>query len=154
MNPAKFLLLSILSGVLFDHTALAQQPTPAVARIPAGWHVYPTEKLKDVDENTRRCFNYSKNEWWVSSEGDEVKIADRYRPTQKLASPPVPELPPLLKYEAGMPGRTPDAGLSSAMHFKNGWLLAYDAGEWGGACGSRMRMEARQNGCSATMCEL
>src|ERR1700722_1866677 len=31
-----------------------------------------------------------------------------------------------------MPGRTVSAGLRSAMHFKNGWLLAYDAGEWGG----------------------
>lgn len=41
-------------------------------------------------------------------------------------------LPRLLKHEQGMPGSTVRAGLKSALHFKNDWLLAYDLGEWGG----------------------
>jgi hypothetical protein len=41
-------------------------------------------------------------------------------------------IPPLLKHEQGMPGRTVRAGLRSVLHLGKEWLLAYDAGEWGG----------------------
>lgn len=76
--------------------------------------------------------NYSHNEWQVTNGKEGVKITERPRSKGKDDFPPVPLWPPLLKHEEGMPGRTANAGLRSAMRFKNGWLLAYDAGEWGG----------------------
>jgi len=94
--------------------------------------VYPESKLKNLDETTLRCFNYSHNEWQVTYEGNGVRITPRLSPKGKDDFPSVPSCPPLLKHQEGMPGRTVSAGLRSAMHFKNGWLLAYDAGEWGG----------------------
>jgi len=132
MRPRRFFLVSILVPVLLQHTGFAQQLTPPPAHIPQGWYVYPSEKLKNADENTLRCFNYSQNEWQVMNEGNSVKITDRYQTGEKQDIPQVPSLPPLLRREAGMPGRTVDSGLRSALHFKNGWLLAYNAGEWGG----------------------
>ncbi|MGB9244480.1 MAG: hypothetical protein WCC03_14085 [Candidatus Acidiferrales bacterium] len=89
--------------------------------------MYPEEKLKDLDETTLRCFNYSRSDWKVTSEGDVVTIASNLGDkSDELA------LPPLLKHEERMPGRTVRAGLRSALHFNNDWLLAYDGGEWGG----------------------
>jgi hypothetical protein len=99
--------------------------------IPDGWYVYPEEKLKDLDETTLRCFNYSQNEWQVMTDGNGIRITKRVA-QKKGALPSGTQLPPLLKHEEGMPGRTVYAGLRSATHFSNGWLLAYDAGEWGG----------------------
>ena len=114
---ATCLLPSIIDG----------QCKPLVGSIPDGWYVYPEEKLKHLDESTLRCFNYSHSEWNVTSEGDVVTIASNLgEKTDQLA------LPPLLKREEGMPGRTVRAGLRSALHFNNEWLLAYDGGEWGG----------------------
>ena len=101
-------------------------------RNPSGWYVYSESKLKNLHETTLRCFNYSHNEWQVTNEGNGVRITPRPSPRGKDDFPPVPSWPPLLKHQEGMPGRTVSAGLRSAMHFKNGWLLAYDAGEWGG----------------------
>jgi hypothetical protein len=99
--------------------------------IPDGWYVYPEEKLKNLDETTLRCFNYSHNEWQVMTDGNGIRITKRV--TQEKGAPPSgTQLPRLLKHEEGMPGRTVYAGLRSATHFSNGWLLAYDAGEWGG----------------------
>jgi hypothetical protein len=118
--------------ILLAQIVLGQQPASAPGNIPAGWYVYPESKLKNGDETTLRCFNYSHNEWQVTNEGEDVKITERSRPKGKSDFPPVPLWPPLLKHEEGMPGGTVSAGLRSAMHFKNGWLLAYDAGEWGG----------------------
>ena len=115
-------LCVLLASILFG-----QQPLPSTERNPAGWYVYPNNKLKNLDETTLRCFNFSRNEWQVDSEGDEVKITKR---SGKNAE--VPSFPPLLQHEDGMPGRTLTAGLRSSTHYKNSWLLAYDAGEFGG----------------------
>lgn len=124
---SKLVFSVALAGILFPLKLPGQQSVPPTGLIPEGWFVYPGTKLKNLDETTLRCFNYSHNEWRVISEGDGVKITKRL--SQKAD---VPALPPLLKQEAGMPGRTVSAGLRTAMHFENGWLLAYDAGEWGG----------------------
>jgi hypothetical protein len=99
--------------------------------IPDGWYVYPQDKLKHSDEITLRCFNYSINEWQVMTDGNGIRITKRVA-QKKGEAPSGTQLPPLLKHEEGMPGRTVYAGLRSATHFSNGWLLAYDAGEWGG----------------------
>jgi hypothetical protein len=114
-------LAAILSSALFG-----QEPS-STKRIPEGWYVYPNSKLKNLDENTLRCFNYSHNEWQVINEGEEVKITQR---TGKKTD--VPSLPSLLEHQPGMPGRTVNAGLRSATNYGHGWLLAYDAGEFGG----------------------
>jgi hypothetical protein len=118
-------IVIILDSALLPPLLLAQQSSPE-GTIPEGWYVYPDKKLKNVDETTLRCFNYSHNEWQVISKGDGQIV----RQLRKKGDEPI--LPPLLKLEAGMPGRTVSAGLRSAMHFNNAWILAYDGGEWGG----------------------
>ena len=107
-------------------TAMSAQ-SPSTEHIPHGWYVYAHSNLKHADENTLRCFNFSHSEWRVSLEGDKVDITK-----WSGRKPDNPSLPPRLKLEPGMPGRTVNAGLSGAMHFASGWLLAYDAGEFGG----------------------
>lgn len=121
-----------VATILLPQMVLGQQPASLAGNIPVGWYVYPAKKLKNLDETTLRCFNYSHNEWQVTNEGNGVKITELPRPKGKGDFPPVPSWPLLLKHEEGMPGRTVSAGLRSAMHFENAWLLAYDAGEWGG----------------------
>jgi len=101
--------------------------SPSTEHIPQGWYVYPNSKLKHADESTLRCFNFSHNEWYVSLERDDVKITKR---SERKSDTPL--LPPQLKLQPGMPGGTVNAGLSDSMHFASGWLLAYDAGEFGG----------------------
>jgi hypothetical protein len=121
-----------VATILLPQMVLGQQPAPLPGNIPVGWYVYPESKLKNLNETTLRCFNYSHNEWQVTNEGNGVKITERPRPKGKDDFPPLPSWPPLLKHEEGMPGRSVSAGLRSAMHFEHGWLLAYAAGEWGG----------------------
>lgn len=101
--------------------------SPSTEHIPQGWYVYPNSKLKHADESTLGCFNFSRNEWYVSLEHNDVKITKR---SERKSD--IPLLPPQLKLQPGMPGRTVNAGLSDSMHFASGWLLAYDAGEFGG----------------------
>ncbi len=115
------MLATLLWSTLFG------RESPSAKRTPDGWHVYPISKLKNLDENTLRCFNYSHNEWQVITEGKEVQITKR---TGKKTD--VPSLPPSLEHQPGMPGRTVNAGLRSVMNYGHGWLLAYDAGEFGG----------------------
>ena len=98
--------------------------------IPLGWWVYPAEKLQHVDHNTRSCFNYSRNEWQVFSKPAGIQIAPLHVEGKGPSS--TDELPSGLKLEPGMPGRNVRAGLRKAMRFGDAWLLAYDAGEWGG----------------------
>ena len=112
----------LVPSSLVGQLSKAQSPL-----VPDGWYVYPANKLKNIDETTLQCFNNSHNEWRVSSEKGSLKIA-QYVPQNYDDLP----LPPMLKLEAGMPGRTIRAGLKSSIHFNNAWLLAYDAGEWGG----------------------
>ena len=129
-------LAIIVAAVVLPSSLLGQQSGASAGPgpIPEGWYVYPKEKLKRLDENSLRCFNYSLNEWQVTSEGDVVRITKQlHDKTSKFPykSDELP-LPPLLKHEQGMPGRTVRAGLRSVLHFRNDWLLAYDGGEWGG----------------------
>jgi hypothetical protein len=112
-------------GVALPSALVAQLTT--TEHIPQGWYVYAHRNLKHADENTLRCFNFSHNEWHVSLEADDVNITK-----WSGRKPDIPSLPPRLKLEPGMPGRTMNAGLSGAVHFASGWLLAYDAGEFGG----------------------
>lgn len=116
-----------LLGFVMPSTLIGQQSPSSTDYIPQGWFVYPNSKLKHADETTLRCFNFSHNEWQVTSDGDDVRITKR-----SGRNADVPSLPPLLKVQPGMPGQTVSAGLSRSMHFAKGWLLAYNAGEFGG----------------------
>jgi hypothetical protein len=120
-------LAIVAATILLPSILLGQQHVADSGLIPEGWFAYPANKLKSVDETTLRCFNYSRNEWNVTSESGSLKIT-------KLESQKGEELalPPMLKLEEGMPGSTVRTGLKSAMHFNDAWLLAYDGGEWGG----------------------
>jgi len=46
-----------------------------VRPVPGGWFVYALKNVRDLDEQTRRCFNYSHNDWRVSLDAGDVKIA-------------------------------------------------------------------------------
>jgi hypothetical protein len=123
------LVISVaLAGFLLPSALLGQQ-TGMQRVFPDGWFVYPESKLRNLSENTKRCFNYSHLEWKISRDGEGVKVTSLVR--QKFEPSALP-LPPSLKHQDGMPGRTVRAGLSAAMHFDNSWLIAYDGGEWGG----------------------
>ena len=88
---------------------------------PKGWFIYPMEDVKDLNEQTRRCFNYSRNNWRVSLEEKRVKIARINRGVTEQ-----PALPLLLRVEPEMRGRR------SVLKFSDSWLLGFDAGEFGG----------------------
>jgi len=101
--------------------------------IPSGWHVFPTSDFQNLDAKTGGCFNHSQNEWRVTNDGGGVAITKiEQRKRTGLANPDLPSFPPLLKHEEGMPGRAATDGLKIAMRFEKGWLLGYDAGEFGG----------------------
>ena len=127
--------LRIFYSVLVSISVLSSPPSTAIrakeatASVPApdGWYVYPNAKLKNVDEMTQRCFNYSRDDWRVAIEGNRVQIAKH----TELRTQTLP-LPLHLKPQPGMPGRTVDEGLRNAIHFESSWLLAYDGGEFGG----------------------
>jgi hypothetical protein len=119
-----------ITAVLLPHSLLGQEPPSHAELVPEGWYVYSASSLTNLDQSTRRCFSYSHNDWQVAHDGDAITITKRIRQKDRAAS--LPPLPPFLKHEGGMPGRTVDAGLQSATHFGNAWLVAYDAGEWGG----------------------
>lgn len=122
-------LLSIaVFGALLPGFMHGQQAASEKDHIPPGWYAYPSDKLENPDESSKQCFNISRNDWQVRGEGSEVRFEKRSRQTNAI----VPSLPPLLNHENGMPGRTVSDGLRTAIHYREGWLLAYDGGEWGG----------------------
>jgi hypothetical protein len=128
------LKIVLLAAAFLSASSLARQ-SGAAGAIPEGWYVYPEDMLKAWPKNStwNPCPRVSLTEWQVSSEANSVKIAelpsDRESISQREEKLP---LPPMLKHEKGMPGNSVRAGLTSVLHFKNNWLLAYDAGEWGG----------------------
>jgi hypothetical protein len=115
-------------GALLPRAACGQQATSGRDHIPVGWYEYPSDKLENLDEASKQCFSFSRNDWHVMVDGSDVTFEKRLRQDNAAA----PALPPLLKPENGMPGRNVSDGLRTAIHYRDGWLLAYDGGEWGG----------------------
>ncbi len=133
MSWRKFLTIQfpfVAVGLVLPLALAAQYSVGAKRKAPDGWYVYPNEKLTDVSDSTTLCFNYSQNDWQVANERDGIAITrlPRTKHNDALAQ----QLPPLFTKQSGMPGNTKSAGLRDAMHFQNSWLIAYDAGEWGG----------------------
>lgn len=129
------LKLVVLLAVFLSGSSLVRHQSGAAGAIPEGWYVYPEDKLKGWEQNSapNPCPSVSPTDWRVSNEGDSAKISklpsDRASISRREEELP---LPPLLKHEKDMPGNTVRAFLKSVLHLKNNWLLAYDAGEWGG----------------------
>ena len=93
--------------------APAATPSP----VPAGWvPIQPSEER-------RRCANYSRDEWRISIDGGAVSIAKASTrepnsgPKLPFALPPQPEL----------------RGRRHVLAAGDGFLVGFDAGEWGGA---------------------
>lgn len=95
--------------------------------------MYPTQQLEHLDDNSSPCPKHRLTDWEVTSQGDLVRINELvYQGKTSNGVSQEQPLPVLLKHQQGMPGNTVRAGLKTVLHFKHNWLLAYDAGEWGG----------------------
>ena len=122
-----FAAVLLLAAPMFGQ----QSPDPGPA-LPDGWHVFPDRKLKEVDGWGRRCFNFSRNEWEVTDAGNGIEIKNRKTWGKGDVPESPPPMPARLKRDPWMPGRTVADGLQTTMHFEDGWLLAYNRGEFGG----------------------
>jgi hypothetical protein len=90
--------------------------------LPGGWlvHSTPTENSSEI-----ACANHSNLEWLVStSQTGTVEIAARPKPYRAKSS--TLELPSGVKRDKDM------LGVESKVKTGNGWLLGFDAGEFGG----------------------
>jgi hypothetical protein len=111
----RLLLTSLLIAATVGGSAEAQSP-------PTGWVIYPTP---ESGSSAMQCANYSHLEWRVSlSEAGTAQIVPRPKPygakSFKL------DLPAGVKRQEGM------IGVESTFKLQNGWLLGFDAGEFGG----------------------
>lgn len=116
----KHLLLCIVPLILLVYVAqdqtIAQQDSPPV---PANWSMYPKPASGGPD---MRCGNYSKRSWFVSLENEELKIATRAERSDS---------PGTLPFRLRLPD---SAGGHRVVHqLDDGWLVGFEAGEWGGS---------------------
>ena len=90
--------------------------------VPSGWSIYPTPKAPNDALN---CANYSELEWRIVSANGSVKIERLPQFNGKFRDGDKP-LPFRLKQERGM------IGDRRTLKIRGGWLLGFDAGEFGG----------------------
>lgn len=89
--------------------------------IPDGWVAYQTPA---DGGDVLRCANLSRKEWQVTlSDAGRILIA---QDPATVGKPRATDLPPGVKHQQGM------VGSHSTVKLKNGWLLGFDAGEFGG----------------------
>jgi len=92
-------------------------PAPAPSAIPAGWvTISPTEERL-------RCANYARDEWQIAIEQGTVKVTQAAR--REPDSGPVPPF--------ALPKHPSLKGRRHTLAFGGGFLVGFDAGEWGGA---------------------
>ena len=115
-----FLVLMSAGGELMLSAGHQYETAPRPA--PEGWFVYPIKDANHPDQQTRECFNYSRNTWRVSLEQSAVKIVKLARGAAEQ-----PPMPPLLRVEP----RIMRAHRTS-VKFADSWLLGFDGGEFGG----------------------
>ncbi|HSY93518.1 MAG TPA: hypothetical protein VK812_19310 [Candidatus Binatus sp.] len=109
----RLLLTSLLIAATAGGSAKAQSP-------PTGWVIYP---MPESNSSVMQCANHSELEWQVSlSEAGTARIVPH--PTTHGAGSP--KLPAGVKRQKGM------IGVESTFKLQNGWLLGFDAGEFGG----------------------
>jgi len=94
----------------------APPPTARAPDLPAGWIA-----IDPPDEDRMRCANYSDDEWQVAVDGDQVHVTP--------ATPHEPDTGPEVAFKPDtIPG-----GRRHSLAVADGFLVGYDAGEWGGA---------------------
>ena len=100
-------------------SALGMYAAAQDATMPAGWSEtkFPTSSSGISDE--LRCANYSENEWRVTVETGAVHVS-------RSSNPEHPTLPPHFTRTDQMRGRSVVAKAG------DGWLVGFDAGEFGG----------------------
>lgn len=109
----RLLLTSLLTAATAGGKAEAQSP-------PTGWVIYP---MPESNNSVMQCANHSELEWRVSlSEAGTAQIA----PHPSTHGAGSSKLPPRVKRQKGM------IGAESTFKLQNGWLLGFDAGEFGG----------------------
>jgi hypothetical protein len=113
---------------------------PVSLPAPAGWVLYKFPD--DPDSSVLLCAGFSEREWQVSSEGEGIKISP-YR--GGVVQDPLP---------FNIQPQDAAKGLAGDRHVKrinDGWLVGFDAGEFGGALwwfsadGSKRRKLAEDN---------
>ena len=114
--------LAMLVGCKHDPSgtpAVANVSGPAVApTIPAGWVAIA------VDEERLHCANYAHDEWLVAIEHGAVTLTESKQDE--------PDTGPALPFTAKPPQQvTP--GRRHVLAVSDGFLVGFDAGEWGGA---------------------
>lgn len=130
----------VLVGFLLPLPQAAQEVARSAPQFPADWYVYPSRKLENLDQQTSLCFNYSQNEWKVTTAADGIQVS---RLVGSLDS--TTPLPFHLKHEKEMIGR------ASSIHFNGAWLVGFEAGEFGGGLwltnedGSKAKHILREN---------
>ena len=95
----------------------AAAPAAAPSPVPAGWVAI------QPDAERLRCANHARDEWRIEVEGGAVKIAKAATPEPSTGPP----LPFPLPRDAEMKGRR------HVLAIGGGFLVGFDAGEWGGA---------------------
>jgi hypothetical protein len=111
----RLLLTALLAAATVGGSAEAQSP-------PIGWAIYPTP---EDGSSAIRCANYSDQEWRVLlSEAGTAQIISRPKPYRVKSSKL--QLPAGVKVQKGM------VGVESTLKVQTGWLLGFDAGEFGG----------------------
>jgi len=94
--------------------------------MPAGW-VETTAPAKPSAANGGvSCANYSKNDWNVALRLGELSIFSPGLPRSKNGTPPLAVLPPNFVITKEMIGRR------TVVRTRDGWLVGFDAGEFGG----------------------
>ena len=108
--------LAVFISAGFASTCSAQ-----LARFPTGWSEArpPAEEIREG--NSLACANYSHHEWKVISGADGLQVVDD---AEKVREAPV--LPSHLALSKDMRGRV------VTLRISDGWLLGFDAGEFGG----------------------
>ncbi len=105
---------------------LSKDGKPVSLPAPAGWVLYPAPA---EDSSALRCANYSRRGWTVSLKNDELKISRLSDST--LSKWHIEESLPFK-----IQPKSSAAGLAGDRHVKrvsDGWLVGFDAGEFGGA---------------------
>jgi hypothetical protein len=114
------LVLAGLAGCKGDEratTPVTNTVQPAGNAIPAGWlTIQPTEERL-------RCANYSHDEWRIAIDHGAVQIAK--------ATSREPDTGPSLPF--ALPKLQEPRGRRHVLPFGGGYLVGFDAGEWGGA---------------------
>ena len=110
MTASPALFESLLMALLLSSTAIAGDGAPQ------GW----TPLQGAPSEMELRCANYSSDEWQVTLSSDQVVIAK---------APPFPHIDPL---PFAVPPDRARAGRRYVQKVSDGWLVGFDAGEFGG----------------------